>query len=143
MLPHAPLGCLNKKPSGVTSPPRCVRTNSLGSLLTPGDVIELDLGAPSGAEAGLRRPAVVLTAQRILSGGPNVVHIVPLTSTVRESGSEVTVEPDDRNGLTADSAAQCQHVRPVATPRVSTQIGNVGAAVLQQIRDVVTTILDG
>ena len=38
--------------------------------LTPGDVVELDLGAHSGSEAGLRRPAVVVTAARVLQGGP-------------------------------------------------------------------------
>lgn len=52
-------------------------------MLTPGDVVELDLGMPAGGEAGLRRPAVVVTAQRILGGGPNVVQVVPLTRAVR------------------------------------------------------------
>ena len=33
-------------------------------MLTPGDVVELDLGTPIGSEAGLRRPAVVITAGR-------------------------------------------------------------------------------
>ncbi len=46
-------------------------------MLTPGDVVDLDLGMPSGSEAGLRRPAVVVTAARVLSGGPNVVQVVP------------------------------------------------------------------
>lgn len=34
-------------------------------MLTPGDVVELDLRTPAGSEAGLRRPAVVVTAERI------------------------------------------------------------------------------
>ena len=47
-------------------------------MLTPGDVVELDLGMPAGSEAGLRRPAIVVTAARVLRGGPNVVQVVPL-----------------------------------------------------------------
>ncbi len=111
-------------------------------MLTPGDVVELDLGAPTGAEAGLRRPAIVVTAARILRGGPNVIQVVPLTRTIRDSGSEITIEPDDHNGLTAVSAAQCQHIRSVATARAVTRLGNVGPVVLRQVRATVVTILD-
>lgn len=111
-------------------------------MLTPGDVVELDLGAPAGSEAGLHRPAVVVTAARVLAGGPNVVQVVPLTRTVRASGAEVDIDPDEHNGLTAVSAAQCQHIRSVATTRVSRQIGNVGPLALRQIRQTVAIIID-
>lgn len=112
-------------------------------MQTPGDVVELDdLGAPSGSEAGLVRPAVVVTAARILRGGPNVVQVVPLTRTLRGSGAEVVIEPDDHNGLNASSAAQCQHVRAVATGRITAHVGNVGPVVLQQIRNTLAVILD-
>lgn len=117
-------------------------TNLTGSMLTQGDVVELDLGAPAGSEAGLRRPAVVVTAERVLRGGPNVVQIVPLTTTLRDSGAEIIIEPDQHNGLRNISAAQCQHVRSVATGRVSSRIGNVGPVSLQQIRAAIATIID-
>lgn len=111
-------------------------------MLTPGDVVELDLGAPAGSEAGLVRPAVVVTADRILRGDPNVVQVVPLTRTIRVSGAEVVVEPDADNGLKARSAAQCQHVRSVAVRRVGRHLGSVGPVVLAQIRNTIGTILD-
>lgn len=111
-------------------------------MLTPGDVVELDLGAPAGSEAGLRRPAVVVTAARILRGGPTVLQVVPLTRTLRDSGAEVRIEPDRTNGLAAVSAAQCQHVRSVSTARVHERLGNVGPVVLTQIRSVLAVILD-
>ncbi|MGC3956030.1 MAG: type II toxin-antitoxin system PemK/MazF family toxin [Propionicimonas sp.] len=110
-------------------------------MLTPGDVVELDLG-PAGSEAGLRRPAVVITAERVLRGGPNVVQVVPLTRTVRDSGTEIVIEPDRHNGLSARSAAQCQHIRAVATTRVSSRIGNVGPVVLRKIRETVAILID-
>ncbi len=111
-------------------------------MLTSGDVAKLDLGTPSGREAGFRHPAVVVTAQRILDAGPNLVQVVPLTTTIRGFGSEVVVEPDDDNGLQGVSAAQCQHVRAVSIERVDGVQGNVGPVVLTQIRDVIGLILD-
>lgn len=38
---------------------------------------------PADGEAGFACPAVVDTAQRVLSGDPTVVHIVPITTTLR------------------------------------------------------------
>ena len=87
-------------------------------MLTSGDVVNLDPGAPEGSEAGMQRPAVVVTANRVLAVGPSVVQVVPLTRTLRGYESEVLVEPDGANGLKAPSAAQCQHIRAVATTRI-------------------------
>jgi mRNA interferase MazF len=113
-----------------------------GSTLTSGDVVHLDLGLPIGREAGFRHPAVVVTGQRILSAEPSVVHVVPLTSTIRRFYSEITIEPDERNGLTVRSAAQCQHLRPISRGRIASAGGNVGAVALAQIREAVAAILD-
>jgi mRNA interferase MazF len=41
-------------------------------MLTSGDVIRVDLGTPVGSEAGMVRPVVVVTAQRILEHSPRV-----------------------------------------------------------------------
>lgn len=111
-------------------------------MLTSGDVIDLDLGVPEGREAGFRHPAVVVTAQRILDAQPTVIQVVPLTTAIRGFTSEITFGPDDTNGLQQRSAAQCQHVRAVSTRRVEQVRGNIGPAVLNQIRDTVGLILD-
>jgi len=111
-------------------------------MLTPGDVVELDLGAPTGSEAGLRRPAVIVTAGRVLRGDPNVVQVVPLTRTLRQSSTEVIINPDEGNGLAAASSAQCQHVRSIATARIHERTGNVGAVVLGEVREVLGLLMD-
>jgi mRNA interferase MazF len=111
-------------------------------MLNSGDIVDLDLGLAQGREAGFRHPAVVVSAQRILSAEPSVVHVVPLTSTLREFHSEVTIEPDDHNGLTARSAAQCQHLRAVSSGRIVATRGNVGATALAQIRETIAVMLD-
>lgn len=38
-----------------------------------GDVVDLDFGLPAGFEAGFGRPAVIVTAQRVLDAGPEVL----------------------------------------------------------------------
>ena len=111
-------------------------------MLNSGDIVDLDLGLPQGREAGFGHPAVVVSAQRVLSAGPSVVHVVPLSSTLREFHSEITIGPDDRNGLTARSAAQCQHLRAVSTGRIVSTRGTVGATVLAQIRETIAVMLD-
>ncbi len=111
-------------------------------MLTSGDVVDLDLGSPKGREAGLRRPVVVVSAQEILDESANVIQVVPLTSTIRGFGSEVEIPADDNNGLRSDSVAQCQHIRSVSVERVESVRGNVGSAILSEIRDVLGLILD-
>ena len=109
---------------------------------TSGDVVDLDLGTPEGREAGFRHPAVLVTAQRILDARPSVLHAVPLTTTIRRFESEIVIEPDETNGLHDPSAAQCQHLRAVSPRRILAVRGNVGAAVLAQLRETIAVILD-
>ncbi len=111
-------------------------------MLTSGDVVTLDLGMPAGREAGLFRLAVVVTAQRVIDAGAAVVHVVPLTSQLRGFASDVEISADSSNGLDRRSAAQCQHIRAVSTSRVEDRLGNVGAVVLAQIREILGLILD-
>lgn len=54
-----------------------------------------------------------------LARSPSVVQIVPLTRTIRGDAADVTIAADDHNGLDEDSAAQCQHIRAVATSRMT------------------------
>lgn len=111
-------------------------------MLTSGDVVDLDLGPPTGREAGDRHPAIVVTAQRVLDADPSVVQVVPLTSTVRRFASEIELEPDADNGLLERSAAQCQHLRSVSTTRTDQVRGNVGAVHLRHIRETLGVLLD-
>jgi len=111
-------------------------------MLSSGDVVDLDLGTPEGREAGFAHPAIVITAQRVLDAEPSVVQVVPLTSTRRGFGSEVTIEPDDANGLAHTSAAQCQHIRAISTARVRAVRGNTGPIALTQIRETLAVLID-
>jgi mRNA interferase MazF len=107
-----------------------------------GDVQLADLGEPQGREAGFARPVVVVTAQLVLDQRPSVIHVVPLTSTIRGYRSEVTIEPDPDTGLEVASAAQCQHIRAIGVGRLTDPIGNVGPQALTQIREILADLLD-
>jgi len=111
-------------------------------MLNSGDVVRVELGSPAGREAGFRHPAVVVTAQAILDSAPSVVHVVPLTSTLRRFATEVEIEPTSANGLDRVSAAQCQHVRAVSPARLGEPVGSVGPVVLAQLRELLAVIFD-
>ncbi len=111
-------------------------------MLTSGDIAVADLGEPRGREAGFPRPVVVVTAQAVLAQSPNVVHVVPLTTTLRGFLSEVDLAPDEGNALAQACSAQCQHLRAVSTERLSEPSGHVGPASLAQIRETVADLLD-
>ncbi len=99
-------------------------------MLTSGDVVDVDFGSPQGREAGFLRPAIVLTAQRLLDRSPSVIQVVPLTTTIRQFESDIVVEPDSDNGLDQLSAAQCAQIRAISAGQVCGLRGNVGPAVL-------------
>ncbi|WP_419917629.1 type II toxin-antitoxin system PemK/MazF family toxin [Candidatus Poriferisocius sp.] len=111
-------------------------------MLNSGDVLMVELGMPAPKEAGFRHPAIVVTAQRILDADPSVVQVVPLTSKLRGFASEIVIDPDAANGLEHPSAAQCQHIRAVATSRIESKLGNAGAIALLQIREVIGLLLE-
>ncbi len=90
----------------------------------------------------MRTAAVLVIAARVLRGSPNVVQAVPLTRTLRDSGAEVVIEPDDYNGLSTPSATQCPPVRVMAVGRVRRYAGNAGGVALQQVRNILAVILD-
>ena len=58
------------------------------------------------------------------------------------TSSEVVIPADEHNGLEADSAAQCPQIRAVAAGRIEAVRGNVGSAVLAEIRQVLSLIMD-
>ena len=71
-----------------------------------------------------------------------MIHVVPLTSTIRHFHSEVVLAPDGANGLSVEPAAQCQHIRSVSPRRILEVRGNIGIAALTQIREVIAVLLD-
>lgn len=109
--------------------------------LKSGAAVQVDLGVPSGREAGFARPVVIVTAQEALDQSPSVVQVVPVTSTVRGFWSEVPLA-SGHSGLQMASVAQCQHIRSVSVSRIATVLGQVSAVELRQMREILGLLLD-
>jgi len=92
-----------------------------------GDIVLVDLAPTPGAEAGKRRPAVLVSNDGANEQadllGRGVVTVVPITSnTTRLHPFQVDL-PASLTGLRLDSKAQAEQVRSVAVERIGGRVG--------------------
>jgi mRNA interferase MazF len=94
-----------------------------------GEIRLVDLNPVRGAEAGKRRPAVIvsndganLTAQRL---GRGVVTVVPVTSNIANVYPFQVLLAATATGLDHDSKAQAEQVRSVDVERVGVRVGSL------------------
>ncbi|HQZ35608.1 MAG TPA: type II toxin-antitoxin system PemK/MazF family toxin [Ilumatobacteraceae bacterium] len=109
--------------------------------MNAGDIVSVDFGTPIGSEPGFTRPAMVVTADLVLSGSPRTVHVVPITSnTTRRLPTEVEISG---TSLALPSVAQAHLCTVVSVERlVGRTESNVGAVQLAQVRSVLADLLD-
>jgi mRNA interferase MazF len=107
-----------------------------------GDVITVDFGIPRGSGPGFEHPAIVVTADLVVTHRPRTFHVVPVTSNVRRAMA--TDVPVDADGLDENSVAQCHLLTVTETERVKDDggRGNVGPVTLAQLRSVIADLLD-
>ena len=89
-----------------------------------GDVWTIDLGDPIGHEQGYRRPAVVLSADRLNQSRAGVVIVVPLTRSRRMLPSHVEIAPGE-SGLRETSYAKVEDLRSLSVQRLERRCGTV------------------
>ena len=107
-----------------------------------GDIITVDFGIPAGSGPGFERPAIVVTADLIVTQMPRTFHVVPVTSKLQRAlSTDVAVNGD---GLDKNSIAQCHLLTVAEIERVKDDggRGNVGPAALAQLRSVIADLLD-
>ena len=107
-----------------------------------GDIVTVDFGFPAGSGPEFERPAVVVTAEPIVAQAPRSFHVVPVTSNVKRAmTTDVAVDGD---GLDKNSVGQCHLLTVAEVERVMDdgRRGNVGPAVLAQLRSVIADLLD-
>ena len=107
-----------------------------------GDVVTIDFGTPAGSGPGFERPAIVVTADLIVTRRPRTFHVVPVTSNVQRSMA--TDVPVDADGLNKNSGAQCHLLTSAGIERVTDDggRGNIGPVALAQLRSVIADLLD-
>ena len=109
----------------------------MGSVMVRGEIWQVDLDPARGSEANKQRPAVVVsndranaTATRLERG---VVTVVPVTSNVAKIYPFQVFLSAATTGLAADSKAQAEQIRSVATERLRRRIGRVSPAELAEL----------
>ena len=104
-----------------------------------GEIRLVDLEPVRGAEADKRRPAVIVSndganavAARL---GRGVVTVVPVTSNTTRVFPFQVLLPAVATGLSQDSKAQAEQVRSVSVARVTSAVGALPTALMEQLDD--------
>ena len=107
-----------------------------------GEVWLVDFGTdPRDPEQAFRRPAVVVSDDRLHHPNLKMVIVVPGTSTTRGIPLHVVVSPDRGNGLASDTAFQVEQVRAVSTGRLVDGLGRLEAPALRALDEVLRSTL--
>jgi mRNA interferase MazF len=106
-----------------------------------GEVWLVDFGDPVGREQSGRRPAIVVSADRLNESRAGVVIVIPITTTHRGLPSHVEIEPGS-SGLDEVSYAKCEDVKSISEERLIDRLGAATDAVTFDIGRVLRLLLD-
>lgn len=97
-----------------------------------GDIWTVDFGEPVGHEQGYRRPALVISADRLNTSRAGLVIVVPLTRTRRGLPSHIEIAPAG-TGLAETSYAKAEDIKSVSVHRLTRRLGRADPATLRQV----------
>jgi mRNA interferase MazF len=104
-----------------------------------GEIRLVDLDPARDAEAGKRRPGVIVSNDRANATaarlGRGVVTVVPVTSNVARVYPFQVPLPFAETGLRMDSKAQAEQVRAISVERIGPALGFVPAHLMAQLDD--------
>jgi mRNA interferase MazF len=106
-----------------------------------GEVWLVDFGNPIGREQAGRRPAVVVSADRLNESLAGVVIVVPCTTIYRSLPSHVELDPET-SGLDAVSYAKCEDVTSVSEQRLVARLGTANDEALFELSRALRFLLD-
>jgi len=106
-----------------------------------GEIWLVDFGGTVGREQAGRRPAVVVSADRLNESRAGVVIVVPCTTARRGLPSHVELDPTT-SGLDDASYAKCEDVKSISDRRLVARLGAAEAAALFDIARALGLLLD-
>ena len=110
--------------------------------LLRGDLWMVDFGAnPEDPEQAFRRPALIVSDDRLHHPNLRMVIVVPGTSTIRQLPLHLVIAPDDGNGLAATTAFQTEQIRAVSVARLNERLGRLDPASRHAIDEILRTAL--
>lgn len=86
-----------------------------------------------------QRPILILTRDSILEYLGEVT-VAPITSTIREIPSEVSLSKDD--GMPRDCAINCDHIQTVSKAKIGSLIATLSENKLGDVREAITFALN-
>ena len=102
-----------------------------------GDIRLVDLEPVRGAEADMRRPAVVVSNDGALASavqmGRGVVTVVPVPSSIERVHPFQVLLPARATGVRHDSEAHAEHMHSVAVQRLGPRIWIVPPAIMAEL----------
>lgn len=105
-----------------------------------GEIWLVDFGTPIGHEQGYRRPAVVVSADRMNTSRAGLVIVVPVTKTARGLPSHVELDAGE-TGSRETSYAKGEDVKSVSVYRLVHRIGQVPEVDLHRVESVLRILL--
>lgn len=87
-----------------------------------GEIWLTDFGTPIGHEQGYRRPAVVLSADRLNASRAGLVIVIPMTTARRGIPTHVEIEAGP-SGLAQTSYAKAEDIKSVSVDRLVHRLG--------------------
>lgn len=106
-----------------------------------GEIWLVDFGEPMGREQAGRRPAVVVSADRLNESPAGVVIVIPCTTAFRGLPSHVELDPQT-SGLDSVSYAKCEDVKSVSERRIVARLGTANDEALFAIARALRFLLD-
>ena len=102
--------------------------------MTRGDIYMLDFGIPFGSEPGMRRPVVIIQADKENLNGLNTKVVVPLTSNTINADlkGNVFISKKD-SGLSKDSVALVHQIIVVDKMRLENKLVKLSKDILKKI----------
>ncbi len=99
-----------------------------------GDLWWMEPDPVRGHEQGGRRPAVVVSVDRLNRSRLGLVVVCPLTRSERPGPLHIAIDPPEAN-LSYRSAVLVEHVRSISVERLGTRIGRVSPMTAAEIDD--------
>ena len=106
-----------------------------------GEVWDVDLDPVVGHEQGGRRPALIVSSDRLHSIPSQLVTIVPITTRDRGIRAHVRVPPPE-GGLGAPSVVITEQLRTISRRRLQSRRGSVSLATLAEVERRLRYFLD-
>jgi len=105
--------------------PEVVSAEGRGLSHGGGEIWLVDFGEPVGVEQAGRRPAVIISADRLNESRAGIAIVAPCTTRRRGLPSHVAIDAD-ASGLDAITYAKCEDMKSISNERLISRLGAAG-----------------